>query len=526
MTRIKLENKGLCPASDMPEKVCSAAARLEAFAQLAIKKQGRSALTKTVGLMRKLLKRALRWKSDSSKTELMCAIETINKHRIDIRSFNVLVASSIRNAIDSYNQSLNHAKNGGDSLRLPHINIPRISLPMVRHFPGSQVVHQATSPMISYAAINTTPLPEQTADLFRMKVLSLLNRYEIATNPQARYAVIKSPITTTANDRFCLLTQTVKVFPWETVTVQGASELDPFTQTISRLFPETFSVSLVSEQTAYPHPTQRAGWVLSEYLIPELPQRLDLLPAHASLFSGRKELLEQLLAGKEVNQVAKKLFRIKQRVFQSYIQEFAFLHEKLAQAVFCAGGASSFETKSFFACAQQEANSFDFIGDTYQQIREIWMKQPYQKVVEEQQKPELIEASFKASHEEIEADLIRDIEEAESEKQRIQLEWILNYGSLVGKASVPIMLQHLSEDFDFEPPKLTHFQTQLQTVACRHLADYMTELNQPEFDDTKMYQAMKRQLTVDCETFQRKEKSRVAADLEGYFALRYRTRQH
>ncbi len=518
----------------MSDRLSSAAARLEAFAQHAIKKQKGSTLSKTVHLMRKLLNRVLRRSSEKAKTELLKAIETINTHRIDIRSLQLPLANSIRSSIDTYNQSLKHTKMMGRAVPLPAIHLPRIVMPIVRYFPGAQAPHQATTPMISQAAFNTR-LPEQTADLFRMKVLSLLNRYEIATNPQARFAVKKTPIATLAHasDRFCLLTQTVKLFPWETVTIQGTSELDPSTQTINRLLPETFSVSLVTEQTAYPHPCQRVGWTLAEQLISEAPQRLDLLDAHAALFITRKEMLEQLVSGKTVTQVAKHLFRIKQRVFQNDLSDFIALHEQLAQTVIAASGSSAIShvnrCKAFFVQVKQDPSAFEFLGETSHQIRELWMARPYHSVVDaplsevQRHHRPSIEALFQAAQIQVEVEIMQRIEEASSDALRMQWEWILHYGALIGKASISIMLQHLSEDFGFEPPPLTLFQTQLQTIAFNHLADYLAELNHPEFDEAKQVAIMKAQMAIDRSCFQTNSPSPLSQDLAAYFRLRHHT---
>ncbi len=94
-------------------------------------------------------------------------------------------------------------------------------------------------------------LTKQFMELFQMKALVLLERHGIATNTAVRVAVKSTPIHASldGNALQCTLTQILTLFHGQTVVVSGSSELDPKTRTISRLYPETFSISVESRKT-------------------------------------------------------------------------------------------------------------------------------------------------------------------------------------------------------------------------------------------------------------------------------------
>jgi hypothetical protein len=528
------------PNQDLTARLRKATDTLHTFSQESLKRQKQSGLSKTVALMKGLLDRALGRKQKQQRDEVLHAVEVINSQRLAIRSLDHESIQSITKAVDAYNACHEIFPTTDKTKSLPKIAIPKRLRPVERHFPAQRLYKVAT-PALKNNKIHSG-LSTQTSELFHMKVISLLERYGIASNPEARLTVKNSPISISLNieDHLCTLTQTFQLFPWQTITIQGTSKVDPITQAIRHLLPDSFSLSLITLQTAFPHPLQRAGWSLADQLLPEVPQRPYLIPQIATLFDLKRQLQESLLSNEKSIISAKNLFKYRRQAFKENSKELLTLHRKQAQAVIAAALGQRLNDQqdlqkafeAFFLAAENDIDPYGFLGETYDLLRDIWITRPYNFVIEEiarikmecdgemddifNDTVNLFEKAYDSSRLEI-AEKIASCADNKLEAQWI---WIQHYGALIGSASRNIMMQHLSEDLGFAPPELTLFETQLQTSAYRQLIDFVDEMQEDErgeINSAKMYLMMKDQIESDTRTFEDKAPTGIALDLAAYF---------
>ena len=493
----------------------------------------------------------------------MRAVEVINRERLHIKKMqegspaDQKLASALTAAIETYNKHAYALPKEGKGLAqylsdklTPSRELPVIQLPqpmtVTYHYPpqGSSDIVGSTS-KYAMSVINpvTLALSKQSAELFQMKVLALLERYGIASNPEARALVKQSPIQTSIKSddaSTCMLTQTLSLFPGQTVVVMGTSALDPKTQTISRLFPETFSVSLELTQTAFPHASQRTGWALANQLLPECPQRMDLLHESAELFQRKKQTMGDLLPHGMLIGKAKQLLKLKKKVFAAHQTEFITLHQKLARTLLKAAPAPWILPKAetavddFYENLKQHPFAFDRLAEANQSICENFIAKPQQV---------LLDAILKGKHGELgsphpvarygaaKAILALEFKENQDKlagqqgQDPIQSAYIVYMGNVLGLAAQPIILQYLSEDLIFIPPSLSLFEQCVQAAAYRHASDFMQELAIPLEDEAanlaSVYQWLRREIEADMAIFQGKDKLSLPAELARYFEQRY-----
>lgn len=467
---------------------------LHTFSKEAKKRQSQSGLAK---MMSVFLDKALGRKEKRKHQEVLHAVEVINSERIALRSS---VDDALLKAIEAYNECVPQTE------ALPKIAIPKKVLPVERHYPAKRI-YQVTSSMLKPQ--KDLGLSKQTSEMFHMKVISLLERYGIASNPEARQAVKSAPISVALNNegQLCALTQTIRLFPWQTITVEGASALDPITNTIRHLLPDSFSLSLVTLQTAFPHPMQRAGWSLSDQLLHESPQRPDLLPITGPIVEAKKKLQKQLQDDEGIMDTAKTIFKKKRLIFNKHAKEFVELHQTLAKTM-----VGSNKCEEFFRIAQIDNDPYGFIGETYDLVRETWMTRPYHYVLDNIANSE-IKDLFHTAYKYAKATIQEKLKEAADEKTKAQWSWIKAFGMVLRPAIQKIMLQHLSEDFTFAPPHLTAFEKQLQASAYRHLIDFLKEME----SGTINYDTMKQHLLDDIAVFQHPQESPISQELTNYF---------
>lgn len=551
---------------DSRSELQDAIRKLEAFSRHALQADAPTQISKTISLMRTLLRHAFD-KPDKKETnaekipnceEVLQAVEVINRERLHIQrlqkgdSAEQKLADSFTKAVEDYNacrdRYVNFAtspnkgwaklfsKNDAGSKSLPKIDLPQ-KLTVQYLFSSSEAAQTAelrSEQKISNAAF----LPKQSAELFQMKVLALLERYGIAESHEVRNLVKKTPIHTeieSASSR-CTLKQTLSLFPGQTVVVMGTSALDPKTQSIHRLFPETFSVSLKSTQTGFPDPSQRTGWALANELIPDCPQRIDLLASLTHFFQRKREVVTGLLPNGPLVSHAKKLIHFKKQAFDLHKQELIELHKQLAHTIIRSAPPSLIIPNAeniidqFYHALLAQQNPFEKLCEVNQLIRDLFIRKTHQDLLDMVLKSEnkeisrlkVAKESVDLSIKEIQKELAQQREQALDDHERLKWNYILCLGTPIGEASKNIMLQYLSEDFSFKPPALSLFESKIQATAYQHVSHFLDELtlSTKDLSQESAHQILKKELLSDIEIFL-KENIPLSKEISDYFHQRY-----
>lgn len=503
-------------------------------------------LQKTIHLMRTFLQSDDQKHSDSH--EVLKAIDIVNRERFRIQKMKAgnpaeqKLADSYTKAIEHFNCSIDLYKEDGKTanplvkaffskVESIYKELPKIDLPQAttikKHFssPSSHLETNQKIASLQQNLICKIQLSKQSIELFQMKVIALLERYGIASHSEARQIVKKSPIETSLEaETSCTLSQTISLFPGQTVLIKGSSELDPKTHSISQLFPESFSVSLESTQTGYPHPSQRAGWTFSHQLIPDCLHRPELLPDILTFFQRKKNVIQGLHQSSELLSRAKRLLYLKRQIFDQNRLEFLQLHKQLALALYQAGSPSQkldegFQIiESYYQFLDRQAAGYDRISETYQLLNQHFIAHPHSCLVQacgEESKPNDVKAQ-------------KILDEALSHQERLALgkdpsedQYLFILGKLIGKASQKLILQYFSEGLVYSPPSLSSFEKIIQNMAFAHGQDFFEELNHDVGDLSSVKSRLITLLKRDIACFQGSEQSSISEELDFYFKKRY-----
>lgn len=546
--------------TDLTEELQEAIRKLEEFSRHQSEKISLTPLQKTIDLVRGLIFSDHQENSLLSnglkQTDVLEAIEVVNRKRLLIQKLKNVgspsekkLAESFLNAIDGFNTSLDQQKQKNENenqgigkfflkkekqdgyKHLSKIDIPQQTT-VRQHYPensSSEWLSRRISPLP--LASDSVHLSKQSTELFQMKVIALLERYGIASNPEARKFVKSSPIMTSVDeDRSrCILTQTITLFPGQTIVVKGSSELNPQTCTISKLFPETFCLLLQSTQTGFPHPSQRAGWTLANQLIPDCPQRPDLLSQLSNFYLNKKQAVQELLPQGSWVDKAKKIIKLKREAFIKDSRELIPLHRKLALAIAQAAPkeivSADYEPfiNTFYSCLEEHPSPFDFLSETHQIITDTYIGQPHSKLIEvimkkETAKNESSLLSYEAAEQILsdELSLVFKKQNLHGEKlEQAQHHYINCMGRILGTSAKAIMLQYFSEDLIFLPPELNLFEKKLQRIAYQHASDFLSELSDEKTCSNREL------IEWDIAQWEGNEENFVADELAQYFRKRH-----
>jgi hypothetical protein len=550
-------------SADSTAKLREAIDKLKAYSSLdQIETVEKSSISKTIALVRSILEKHFdsqpkKLKRNSFKPDqqqILEAIELINSKRFFIKKLKEgtpaeqELAEEFTKTIDTYNKSCDKqnqvcttarqrlanffSKDKTNEKKLPKIALPK-KITVQHHYPENFA--SKTIEKIRTTSDSTIQLTKQSAELFQMKVIALLERYGIASNPEARNFVKTSPIhAAIQNDATtCTLTQTLSLFPGQTIVVKGNSSLDPKTQTINRLFPDTFHLSLELTQTGFPHPIQRTGWSLASQLIPDSPQRIDLLNKTASLFYKRNEVITSLLQQGPMLKHAKMLHALKRNIFEKYAPELIKLHKTLSLAFLKAASAAQStyeEAEKFFNNLAFHSSPMQVLSEIYHILRENFIVKPHQQLLNaiiKGKSTNLGNDNPKVRYH-VAKDLLNDaLKQAKFELHipnhtNLHLKFINIFGNIYAKASKNIILQYLSEDLIFLPPTLSSFECKLQAAAYLHLSDFLDELlDSQTYTPEYLYQLIKKQIFSDIHLFQEESPPEISKELSLYFQARF-----
>lgn len=427
-----------------------------------------------------------------------------------------------------------------DSTNVP----PKIALPqkvtVQRYYPeNAETAHSLISSTAKTVA--SIVISKQSAELFQMKALSLLERYGIATNPEAREHVKISPIHAAieSGKATCILTQTLSLFPGQTIVIKGTSALDPQTQSICRLFPETFCLSLESTQTGFPHPSQRAGWSLTHQLLPENPQRIDMLGTSATLFKRRAEAIAGLLPQGGLLKKAKIMLAERKICFQIHKEKLIDLHRQLALAIHNAAQMTILPVGQyeaickFYDALESHPHPFEWLTEVNHQMRECFITEPYNKLLEAILRgkstdfgnvdPDVryrgAQRVFEHALEDSHTKLYNQARATKLTHERVKLDYIRCLGIIIGRAARQVLLQYLSEDLIYTPPVLTPFERKIQAAAFMHLERFLTELENDKPSTT--LKSLEHDILEDIAIFNSDEPLVICNELAEYYDKRY-----
>lgn len=559
-------------SAESTTKLNEAIRKLEDYSLQETKSAEQSSVSKTIQLVRSILvapfdtrlKKHKHQRLPPKNNEVLTAIEFINRHRLFIEKLKEgtpaeqELAEKYTKTINNFNESCNKRiqgcirnknrlanfflKDKHEEEILPTIAM-RKNITIQQHY-SENSAYKALNKLYSNTEIKV-PVSKQSADLFHMKTIILLEKYGIASDSdsEARTIVKNSPIYAAVekDGSICTLIQTLSLFPGQKIVVKGDSTLDPKTKSIRQLLPESFTLSLELTQTGFPHPTQRAGWTVASQLIPDSPQRIDLLGKTAALFQRKNQTVATLLQQGDLLKHAKALLYLKKKAFAAHTKELIGLHETLAVAILQASSSdkNAFQiVQRFYHYLSSQPHPYEILSECSQAIRDHFIAKPHQILLDAiikgkstnlgSEVPALRYAAGKAildqavysAEKECDSNLDR-----ENLNQRIKSDYIKCMGNIFGKAAKSIFLQYLSEDLIFHPPTLSPFENQIQQAAYLHLTDFLDELSVPLDNDPKnqeiAYQLLKKQLLSDIALFKGENLSPVSKELADYFQKRY-----
>jgi len=508
-------------------KLKEAAEQLNSYASKRKRKKNRSPIAKTIDSVYEFfrsLRASIKYESDDS---LLAATEVIrNQRHLLIQLLKEgspeerRLAESVNQAVIAYNKRCQKNLNFSQEELSP---IDLLIPSTVKHYypplqkPETETVDNKTVADISHKP----PIDDRLETLFRMKVVALLRKYKIVTIPESYPLVQGAPILTLqdADPSKCELKQTLSPLPGITITIKGASDLNPKTKKISRLFPETFSVTFESTQTGFPHPLQRSGWALSNQLLPECPKRLDLLNDTIDLFSRKKRIIYALLHRQKQVDSAKQLLQLNKEAFNAHQTEFLILHQELANTILKAAGEKSDTAytviKKYFSSLLTLPNTFETLANTYQYIRDEYISKPHTCLLNHvlnKNSDESAKDCLERSLDLVDKEMTHRIQNEQSSQNQLKWKYVQCLGSKIGRGAKTIILQYFSEDLNFPPPVISLFEQKLQVVAIQQCVEFIEQLSQNTQDVSGAYNAMKQSLISDINVF--KEISSSPAYLE------------
>lgn len=424
----------------------------------------------------------------------------------------------------------------------------------------------------SSTPLSVTPNPverptKQEMDAFRVKTIALLQHHTIST-PMSEMleSFHKLPIEAVLHlkegalkdkleplENIISLHQSISLFPGEVIKIKGAFQRKDSSQVGGIPIPESFQMFSESKQTGFPHPSQHAGWALSDNLIPHHPHRFDQMPLLFALCQKKDEMAHALLPQGSYNSKARELLRLKKQAFTEQQGFYLNLIEILVKAMLQAappeenipypeslidtffGDLEKHELAYDFLCQIFERIILDFIDRPFIRLQEEWLDKGHLDLNSKDSK-QCLKACLDLYQEEWEIafeNLKLEKEKAVKALDALAFEFISMMGRLLGPPCRQIVLQQLSEKMGFPPPMLNPFEQFVQTALYKQVMGFLQELEIDLQADVAHNMAiahwhLKYQLHSDIALFKArhfddlKEKAAVITnELEVYYNSRY-----
>lgn len=379
---------------------------------------------------------------------------------------------------------------------------------------------------------------QREADVFRMKAITLIQnqaplfpsiKKALASLKESPITVAFSKSTNLAANSVITLEQKLTPFPGETIVLKGAfiRSTNSLTPTIPIL--ESFELSMKSEQTGFPHPSQYIGWSLSDALIPVQPLCEKQLTSIASLLKKKETISAELQHG-SLSAKAKKLLWKKEAFVNDNREEFLALHEKLSIVLLKAGSKEANHLNlqiinKFFTWLRDQPSAYSLLSNAYFLMNENFVLLPFKRVLKLwiDQHCDPLSNEFKTTFFEtrrvLETTRKVVIEQLATDRNQPEPmhDYIMTMGRLIGTSSDRIILQHLSGIMDeLPPPFLTGFEKKLQAAAYKQLASFISELTN-DSEETSFVE-IKKSLLSDIRLF---EQSNVRITLTNKLEVYY-----
>ena len=408
----------------------------------------------------------------------------------------------------------------------------RIEIPR-QHTVEYKTVEKETQKKMGSHLFSKAYLPTRSEmDLLRMKSLSLAKNH--AKIPDALKKtlfshVLRAPIVASEKkmeedkETVVEMEQTFKALPGEVIKVKGFFKRDENSLITSIAIPDSFSLSTHSSQTGFPDPSQHTGVSFCDTLLPALPLRMDKLVLYKKVYESKEEIARGLLPNGQYNEIAKKHLLLKRETFQKYENELQAAHKKWMHTVFKA-------SKEECSIDLQRTNfSFDTLTETYHTLSEC-MKSSFNKLhtfALDQHHEELLQKEGKLRLEICQNFLKEEFESIISKP--LPVSWTHSMGQLLSKASVPILLQQLSEKVGFAPPLMREFERKIQSWAFMQLSAFCHELKELKFEthedvlENLLFQLEKETHLFEVESLELFDDSsvQVVQELEFYYNSQY-----
>ncbi len=375
--------------------------------------------------------------------------------------------------------------------------------------------------------IASCELSRQDTDVFCMKGISLLKQHYPSigqTQETIREAFINIEVDKLS--KLISLSTELMPLPGERLTLKGK-----FKQGVNRErnipIPKTFHLSSKAIQTAFPHPLQYLGF-LCDKMIPSCPHRPDEMLLLPQYLKRKARCAYALLPKGNFNLRAKVQLEQRKRVFAQFGTSLIKMHREFLYAVIPQERARIAE---IFAEVSSKESSYQFISEVYDAFASTLLEGPYERLLNvwlEYQHSHFRHYSsderFQTASDFLKGEAKRNLQHY-SKEGRSLLQLLDEY---IRPACHKIMLQYLSEDFEFEPPVLNAFDQKIQLLLYRQLISFMREL---EENQVISYEKIVHLMTYDTMLFQddsgdelSNEAKSISDEITNYFLLRYHVR--
>lgn len=477
----------------------------------------------------------------SDKNKILSAVKTLQRYQFLIAKFSQgtpeeqeLAASAV-DMITHYNASITNKKLNPIfpekelSAFLHRIEIP----PPIAICDNHKKISHA---FLNNRSTNSNPLPEEI-DIMRLKAASMLKSQKIHfTSISETLALVhKAPINVLMEKQSSVATVTLMIRPLPGTTLHIVGS---FQRTMQKSIPiaNSFKIIVESIQNGFPRASQYTGWSLSDALIPLFPHHLEKLSILQSIFKRKMEAALELLPNGKLTSRAANLHGVRHRLFMNHVHLHIEAHHRLAKAIFMSAPSDSKNEEMshaieiFFSQVAQDEKPFEYISETYQLISDKFITAPFSKLKEEwleHKVPSLYDSDetvvfsevTRILHSEFEAQmhfLNEHLQSTSTLKEKKTIGFVIAIGFLLGKASLNIILQHLSETFGFSPPLLNVFEQKVQAAAFKQLTQFLDEL---ESEEELPEKHLLHQLESDSALFlSTGQPSKITQILESYFS--------
>jgi hypothetical protein len=360
---------------------------------------------------------------------------------------------------------------------------------------------------------NIPHLSKQALELFKMKVIALMEKHALLSNQEARRTMRSAIIQTKIEleTLLCYVSCKVNPYPGQTIRVTATFEFDPQTSIYSFLQSKSVEFSFSSTQTAFPHSMQYTGWTQPD-LIPIYPYCLEKTPLFNSFYQNKQTISQQLLTNESLLVQAKQVLLFKRDVFDNHKKELLDLHMQLSFSIVAAAShhEPTEETreliKGFYARVKSLNNAFDYLSNTHQLILENFALIPCQKLQQACTKHQSMETHEDLFLEELNKSK-KDFHSLErsslSDLDLITIQFICALGEILAPSWKKMIFQQFSEILGFSPSPFTLFDLKNLTAMLIQAESFMLELTSSQLLDSEMMQQrLKDSITKDIALYQ------------------------